>query len=122
LTTLKADGGPQVTVVWVGIENDEFVMGHMREHKKVQNIRREPRVALSFLGTGSNPYGLREYVVAYGTARITEGGAGDLLHRLAQIYMRPGADFPPAAMRATPGFITRIRPERFSGVGPWAAA
>jgi len=24
LTTLNSDGGPQVTVVWVGIENEEF--------------------------------------------------------------------------------------------------
>ena len=29
LTTLNSDGGPQVTVVWVGIENEEFVIGHM---------------------------------------------------------------------------------------------
>ena len=26
LTTLNSDGGPLVTVVWVGIENEEFVM------------------------------------------------------------------------------------------------
>ena len=25
LTTLNSDGGPQVTVVWVGRENEEFV-------------------------------------------------------------------------------------------------
>jgi hypothetical protein len=39
-----------VTVVWVGIENDEFVMGHLGLWKKVQNIRRDPRVAVSMLG------------------------------------------------------------------------
>ena len=28
LTTLNPNGSPQVTVVWVGIEGEEFVMGH----------------------------------------------------------------------------------------------
>ena len=28
LTTINSKGGPQVTVVWVGIEREEFVMGH----------------------------------------------------------------------------------------------
>jgi predicted pyridoxine 5'-phosphate oxidase superfamily flavin-nucleotide-binding protein len=32
LTTLNSDGSPQVTVVWVGIENEEFVIGHMAAH------------------------------------------------------------------------------------------
>jgi hypothetical protein len=28
LTTINPDGSPQVTVVWVGIEDDAFVCGH----------------------------------------------------------------------------------------------
>ena len=103
LTTLNSDGGPQVTVVWVGIENEEFVIGHMAEHKKVRNVRRDGRVALSLLGDRTNAQGLREYVVIYGNARVTEGGAVDLLQRLARIYLGPNADYPPAAMRNIPG-------------------
>jgi len=72
LTTLNSDGGPQVTVVWVGIENEEFVIGHMAEHKKVRNVRRDARVALSLLGDKTNAKGLREYVVIYGNARVTK--------------------------------------------------
>ena len=49
LTTLNPDGSPQVTVVWVGMENEEFVIGHMAAHKKVRNVRRDPRVALSII-------------------------------------------------------------------------
>jgi len=60
LTTVNPDGSPQVTVVWVGIDNDEFVMGHLGMWKKVQNIRRDPRVALSMLGPNTNAQGLRE--------------------------------------------------------------
>jgi predicted pyridoxine 5'-phosphate oxidase superfamily flavin-nucleotide-binding protein len=40
LTTLNRDGSPQVTVVWVGIEGEEFVIGHLATHQKVKNIRR----------------------------------------------------------------------------------
>ncbi len=119
LTTLNADGSPQVSVVWIGIEAGEFVMGHMGVWKKVRNIRRDPRVSLSFLGDGQNEMGLDEYVVVYGNARITEGGAADLLQRLARIYLGPDVVFPPAPYRDAAGYITRIRPARFAGVGPW---
>lgn len=121
LTTLNRDGSPQVTVVWVGIENDEFVIGHLAMHQKVKNIRREPRVVLSMLSDGTNAEGLREYLVIYGNARITEGGVVKLLQRLAPIYLGPRADFPPPSMRNIPGYMTRITPSRLSGIGPWAA-
>src|SRR6266481_5039273 len=87
LTTLNPDGSPQVTVVWVGIENDEFVIGHLATHQKVKNIRRDPRVALSLLGDKTNAQGMREYPVAYGNARVTEGDAVPLLQRLVPIYL-----------------------------------
>ena len=121
LTTLNRDGSPQVTVVWVGIENDEFVIGHLAMHQKVKNIRRDPRVALSLLSDKTNAQGMREYLVAYGNARITEGDAGPLLQRLAKIYVGPKAVFPPPSMLNIQGYVTRIAPDRFSGVGPWAA-
>jgi PPOX class probable F420-dependent enzyme len=120
LTTLYPDGRPQVTVVWVGIEGEEFVIGHLAVHQKIKNIRRDPRVALSFLGDKTNEQGLREYVVVQGNARVTEGGAVPLLQRLAPLYLGPGAEYPPASKRNVAGYITRILPARFSGIGPWA--
>jgi PPOX class probable F420-dependent enzyme len=120
LTTLYPDGRPQVTVVWVGIEGEELVMGHLAVHQKIKNIRRDPRVALSLLGDKTNEQGLREYVVVQGNARVTEGGAVPLLQRLAPLYLGPGAEFPPASMRNIAGYVTRILPARFSGIGPWA--
>jgi hypothetical protein len=110
-------------VVWVGIQGEEFVIGHLHlaVYQKIKNIRRDPRVALSMLGDKTNPQGLREYLVVHGNARVTEGGAVELLQRLAPIYLGPKADFPPAAMRNIPGYVTRITPARFSGIGPWGA-
>jgi len=119
LTTINPDGGPQVSVVWIGIEDDEFVCGHMGVWQKVKNVQRDPRVALSLLGHGANPLGLRDYLVVYGRARITEGGAAALLQRLARIYLGPDVAFPPEPLRSRPGYVTRIRPERFAGSGPW---
>jgi PPOX class probable F420-dependent enzyme len=119
LTTLNPNGSPQVTVIWVGIEDEEFVIGHMLLHKKVQNIRRDSRVTLSMLGQGKNAQGLQEYLVVHGKARVTEGGAAALLQRLAHIYLGPHVEFPPASYRSNPGCITRIAPTRFTGVGPW---
>jgi PPOX class probable F420-dependent enzyme len=119
LTTLNPNGSPQVTVVWVGIDGEEFVMGHLAIHQKVRNIRRDPRVALSLLGYNTTQ-GMREYVVVYGTARVADGGAVPLLQRLAPIYIGPGAEYPPASMRNIAGYVTRITPARLSGIGPWA--
>jgi PPOX class probable F420-dependent enzyme len=123
LTTLNSTGGPQVTVVWVGIENEEFVIGHLHlpTYQKINNIRRDPRVALSMLSDKTNAQGLREYLVVYGNARVTEGGAFDLLQRLARLYLGPSADYPPAELRNIPGYITRITPARFAGIGRWVA-
>jgi PPOX class probable F420-dependent enzyme len=122
LTTLNPDGSPQVTVIWVGIENEEFVIGHMGVWQKVKNVRREPRVVLSMLSQGKNPMGLQKYLVIHGNARITEGGAAALLQRLAHIYLGPHVEFPPEPYRKHPGYITRISPTRFSGVGSWNPA
>ncbi len=121
LTTLNRDGSPQVTLIWVGIENDEFVIGHLAEHQKIKNIRRDPRVALSLIGDKTSAQGMREYLVVYGNARITEGSAVPLLQRLAPLYLGPKANFPPVSMQKIPGYVTRIAPSRFSGIGPWAA-
>jgi hypothetical protein len=71
------------------------------------------------LGDTTNAQGLREYLVVYGNARVTEGGAVDLLRRLGRLYLGPNADYPPAAIRNIPGWVTRITPARFTGIGLW---
>ena len=118
LVTLNADGSPQVSCVWVGIDGDELVSGHLPEHQKVRNIRRDPRVSVSFEGTRMHPPGLKEYLVVHGRARVTEGGAPELLQRLARVYLGPDVTFPPMP-DPPPGYITHIRVERIGGVGPW---
>jgi PPOX class probable F420-dependent enzyme len=118
LVTLDAQGGPQVTIVWVGLEGDEVVAGHLFHHVKVRNIARDDRVALSMETGRRGPGGLDEYLVLYGSARITEGGAPELLQRLAHTYLGPGVRFPP--MDDPPaGYVTRITVDRVAGQGDW---
>jgi PPOX class probable F420-dependent enzyme len=120
LVTLNPDGSPQVSGVWVGLDGDEIVSGHMMRHRKVRNIERDPRVALSLEAPTLNEHGLKDYLVVHGRARIEPGGAAALLQGLAHVYMGPDVVFPPGAPSPEAGFITRITPERFGGVGPWA--
>jgi PPOX class probable F420-dependent enzyme len=120
LVTLNPDGSPQVTCVWVGLDGDEIVSGHLRPQQKLRNIERDPRIALSVEGTRTNEVGLREYVVVHGRAQIEEGGAPQLLQRLAYVYLGPAVKFPPMP-DPPPGHIVRIAVDRVGGVGPWAA-
>jgi PPOX class probable F420-dependent enzyme len=116
--TLNRDGSPQVTLIWLGLDGDDLVAGHLDEHAKVKNVRRDPRVAISLETSRKNSMGLIEYAVLYGEAHIEEGGAPELLRRLAKVYMGPGVKFPP--MENPPaGFVTRIRVTKVAGVGPW---
>jgi PPOX class probable F420-dependent enzyme len=120
LVTLNPDGSPQVTCVWVGLDGDEIVSGHLRPQQKLRNIERDPRIALSVEGTRTNEVGLREYVVVHGRARTEAGGAPQLLQRLAYVYLGPAVKFPPMP-DPPPGYVVRIAVDRVGGVGPWAA-
>ncbi len=118
VVTLNQDGSPQVTAAWVGIAGDEIVLATIPDQRKLRNIRRDPRVAVSVPTTKVNEWGLLEYLVVYGTARVTEGGAPEILQHLAHTYLGPDVVFPPMP-DPPPGYVTRISPERFGGVGPW---
>jgi PPOX class probable F420-dependent enzyme len=117
LVTLNKDGSPHVSIVWVGLDGDEIVSGHLKLHKKLKNIQRNARVALSMV-TGGKTNGLDNYLVINGLARVTEGGAPQLLNQLAQIYIAPGTTFAPSG--SPQGFIARITPKSIHGIGPWS--
>jgi PPOX class probable F420-dependent enzyme len=120
LVTLNADGSAQVSIVWVGLDGDELVTGHLSPTQhKLRNIRRDPRVVLSLEAGTRNEHGLDEYLVVHGTARLVDGGAPELLQRLAEVYLGPGVKFPPMD-DPPPGTVCRIEVDRVGGVGPWA--
>lgn len=119
LSTVGPDGAPQVSIVWVGLEGDDLVIGHLGTGHKVRNVARDPRVVLTMETGGANPVGLANHLIVRGRARLDEGGAPELLQRLAEVYLGPGVKFPPMD-DPPPGHVIRITPERIGGVGPWS--
>ncbi|BBZ69473.1 PPOX class F420-dependent oxidoreductase [Mycobacterium paraseoulense] len=123
LVTLNPDGSPQVSLVWVALEStpdgDELVTAHLAAHKKVRNVRNDPRVALTIVALDKAGQGMRPYLSIVGTARIVEGGAPELLAQLNPVLGDPNTKFPPDG--APPGFLTRIRIDKLGGIGPWAS-
>jgi len=119
LVTLNDDGSPQVTCVWIGLDGAEIVSAHLMPQKKLENVRRDPRVSLSIEAGDGDGEQLAPYLVVHGRARITEGGAPELLQELAKTYLGPGVDFPPMP-DPPPGWIMHIEVERIGGNGPWA--
>jgi PPOX class probable F420-dependent enzyme len=117
LSTINADGSPQVTVIWIGLDGEEIVSGHMSHHRKLRNIERDPRVVLSFLGPRDHGAVLSPYAVLRARATVEPSdGAWDLLDRFTKLYMTPEDEFPAPK---GPGYIVRYSVERISGVGPW---
>jgi PPOX class probable F420-dependent enzyme len=117
--TLNPDGSPQITCIWVGLDGDEIVSAHLFPQQKLRNVRRDPRVSLSIESANTNAMGLREYLVVHGRARLTEGGAPELLQQLARVYLGPEVKFPPMP-DPPPGVVMHTTVERLGGVGPWA--
>jgi PPOX class probable F420-dependent enzyme len=118
LTTLDADGGPQVSVVWAGLDDGDLVTAHMSRYRKLRNLERDPRAVLSFTAPPTPGELMTPYAVLHARATVTESDqTWDLLNRLTKVYVGPDVEFP--APRG-PGFVIRYAIERITGVGPWA--
>jgi PPOX class probable F420-dependent enzyme len=112
LATVNPDGSPQVTPVWIEMDGDTIVVNSEKKRKKVKNMEREPRVALS-VADAANPY---KYVEIRGRVlEITEKGAFEGIDRLAKKYI--GQDKYPWNKPDDVRVIIRIDPEKVSGMG-----
>jgi PPOX class probable F420-dependent enzyme len=121
VVTLAPDGTPHVSLAWAGFDGDELIFAtfYDTDQHKLRNLRRDPRVSLSFEAKEHTGEGLHPYVVIRGRATITEGGALEVMDRLAGAYIGPGATFP---MRdVPPGVVVHVQIEKIYGQGPWQA-
>jgi len=120
VTTLNADGSPQLSVVWVGLDGDDLVTGHLHYGAKLRNVERDPRTVISMDAPRTPGVFLNPYAVVHAHATVEPSDeAWDLLDRLAKVYLSPETTFP-APQR--PGFVIRYRVDRIGGVGPWVAS
>jgi PPOX class probable F420-dependent enzyme len=122
VTTIDPDGMPHVTLAWAGADGDEIVMAtfYYLEQRKLRNVRRDPRIVLSVHAKEFSGQGLWPYAVIQGRVdRITEGGALEVMDRLAEFYIGPGQRYP---MRDAPdGVVLHVAVDRVYGQGPWAS-
>lgn len=84
IATLMPDGSPQATVVWIDTDGEHIIFNTAEGRVKTENIRRDPRVAVSVFNTDS-PY---ENVTIRGrVVELSHDGADDHIDRLAKKYM-----------------------------------
>jgi PPOX class probable F420-dependent enzyme len=112
VVTLNAKGQPRLTMVWMDVDGNEVLFNTAEGRKKLQDLRRDPRVVVSV----QDPNNPQAYAVFHGQARtITEEGARAHIDKLANRFL--GVDKYPGPPTET-RLIVRISVDRISGVGP----
>lgn len=118
VSTINPDGSPQVSVVWIGLDGDEVVSGHMNWYTKLRNMDRDPRAVLSFTAPAKPGIAMTPFVVLHTRAHVEASNeVWPFLNRLTKVYLGPEAEF---HVPAGPGYLARYTVERIGGLGPWA--
>jgi hypothetical protein len=118
VVTLDPDGTPHITLAWAGFDIDELVMatflqpGAAEAREPSSRPSRRPFVPRE----GVRRSGLWPYAVIQGRVdRIAEGGALEVMDRLAEFYLGPGQRYP---LRDAPeGVVIHVSVERIYGQG-----
>jgi PPOX class probable F420-dependent enzyme len=120
VVTLDPDGTPQVTLAWAGFDGDQVLLSSFFDQRKLDNLRRDPRITLSFEAHESGGERLHPYLVVRGRAYVTPGGALDVMDKLAEFYIGPGRRY---GWREGPaGFTIRVDVDRVYGIGSWRSS
>ena len=82
-TTLRSDGSPQNTVVWVDVDEDAILVNTAEGRAKPKHLRRDPRVAITVVDP-QNPY---RWISVNGRAELTHEDADAQIDRLAKKYL-----------------------------------
>lgn len=104
LATIMEDGSPQVTPVWFGTDEDNFLINTEKGRVKDKNMRARPKVALLILDP-TNPY--RYLQVRGKVVEIEEKGAREHINTLSKIYVGKPFSLFPDTIRV----IFKIKPE-----------
>jgi len=122
VVTLNTDGTPHVSLAWAGVDDEDggIIWSSFSDQHKLDNLRRDPRITLSFQAHESDGGPLHPYLVISGRAVVTAGGALAVMDRLAEHYLGPGQRFP---LRDVPaGFTIRVEVDKVYGTGSWRQA
>ena len=89
LATVMPDGSPQVTQTWADTDGEHVVINSVRGHRKVNNVERDPRVAVNVCDA-SGP--ARYYAIRGQVIGITAEGGAEHIEMLAHRYL--GTPYP----------------------------
>jgi PPOX class probable F420-dependent enzyme len=82
-TTLREDGSPHSTIVWVDVEDGKVSFNTARGRAKSKHLERDPRASLLMV----DPNNSYKWVAVSGHAELTEEGADDQIDKLAKKYL-----------------------------------
>ncbi|HET6705788.1 PPOX class F420-dependent oxidoreductase [Amycolatopsis sp.] len=108
VATLDPDGGPQTSVVWVGLDDGDLVFSATEDRRKVRNLRRDPRISVS-ITDAENPY---RHTQLRGTVTITPDPGKSLPAKLSHKYL--GQD-PPSESADVQRVVVRLKTEKIAG-------
>ena len=111
LATLMKDGSPQVTPVWVDFDGSNVLVNSERKRVKVQNVKRDPRVALAVFDM-ANAYNFIE--IRGRVVDITTEGGAEHIDKMAKKYL--GQDKYPFNQPGDVRVIIKIEPEKVTGM------
>src|SRR4029079_1167444 len=80
VTTLRDDGSPHSTIVWVDTNTGEVSFNTATVRAKEKHLRRDPRVSLLVV----DPENTYKWVAVSGTAELTTDGADGQIDRLPE--------------------------------------
>lgn len=84
LSTLNADGSPQASAVWIGLDGDLVAVNTTRGYLKERNLRRDGRVAISITAQ-DDPY--ENLIIRGVVVEMTGEGADEHIDALARRYL-----------------------------------
>ena len=106
VTTLRKDGSPHSTVVWVDVEDGVPSFNTALGRKKPANLEQDPRAALLVI----DPQDAYKWIAVDGKAELTTDGADPQIDKLAKKYL--GKDEYPFRQEGEQRVTVRIQPER----------
>jgi len=110
-TTLREDGSPHSTIVWVDVEGDKVSFNTALGRAKPKHLQHDPRASVLMV----DPNDSYKWVAVSGRAELTEEGADAQIDKLAKKYL--DADSYPWRKPEEQRLTVRIHPEKIDSYG-----
>jgi PPOX class probable F420-dependent enzyme len=111
VTTLREDGSPHSTIVWVDVEDGKVSFNTATGRAKPKHLEHDPRASLLVV----DPNNTHKWVAVSGSAEVTEEGADAQIDKLAKKYI--GKDEYPWRTPAERRLKVLIEPEHVDAAG-----